>query len=155
VIVRQPKALVVDPGDSVEFTVEAGASPMPSYQWRINSTNLDEATSASLPLANVHPFDAGDYSVVVSNAFGAVTSAVARLTVVQAAQIASATMTDGAFQLQLAAQPGVQYSIESSTNLLDWELLQTFTATNSPVMWSDTEATNFPLRFYRTEASAP
>ena len=97
----------------------------------------------------------GRYTVIVSNAYGVVTSAVARLTVVQPAQLTAVGSAGGPFQMELTVQPGVQYSIEGSTNLLNWELLETFIATNSPVLWSDTDATNFMLRFYRSSASAP
>ena len=39
------------------------------------------AIRLTLPLTNVQPADAGDYSVVVTNSYGSVTSAVATLTV--------------------------------------------------------------------------
>ena len=52
-----------------------------SYQWRFNGTNIAGATGTSLTLSNVQPAQAGSYSVRVTNAFGAVTSQVATLTV--------------------------------------------------------------------------
>jgi hypothetical protein len=154
-ITRQPESQVAEPGGSVEFAVQAGASPAASYQWRFNGTNLSGATSAVVQLANVQPSNAGDYSVGVSNAFGIVTSTAATLTVVQPVQLLSVGVTDGQFRMELAAQIGAHYSIESSTNLLDWEVLETFIATNSPVLWSDADSTNHVLRFYRSAASAP
>jgi len=154
-ITSQPEPQVVEPGADTGFTVEAGASPAPSYQWQVDDVNISGATSASLLLTNVQPFTAGDYSVMVSNVFGVVTSAVARLTVVQPVLVTPVGITEGPFQMELAAQLGVLYSIEGSTNLLNWDLLEAFTATNTPVLWSDPDATNFNLRFYRTEASAP
>lgn len=154
-ITLQPKSQVVEPGSSTEFTVEAGASPTPSYQWQFNNADIDGATSTSLPLGNVQPSSAGDYSVIVSNTFGVVTSSVAMLTVVQPAQLTPVGLTGGAFQMELATQPGVQYFVEGSTNLLHWELLENFIATNSSVLWSDADSTNFTLRFYRSSASAP
>jgi hypothetical protein len=155
VITIQPEPQVVEPGGSAVFIVEAGASPAPGYQWLLDGTNIGGATSNSLPLSNLQPANAGLYSVVVSNAFGVVTSATAELTVVQPAQVTPVGVTGGVFQMELATQPGVSYTVEGSTNLLDWEVLDTFIATNSPVLWSDTSSTNFVLRFYRSDASAP
>ena len=132
-----------------------GASPEPSYQWQFNGANIGSATSNFLSLGAVQPSDDGDYTVVVSNAFGIVTSAVATLTVVQPVQLTSVGAMGGTFQMELAAQPGVRYSIEGSTNLLNWEVLETFIATHSPVLWSDADSTNHTLRFYRSGASAP
>src|SRR5262249_26058513 len=61
------------------FIVTAiGASPF-SYQWQFRGTNISGATNASLQLVNVSAGQAGVYSVVVSNGFGAVTSYTATL----------------------------------------------------------------------------
>ncbi|HXP60746.1 MAG TPA: hypothetical protein VN829_09655, partial [Dongiaceae bacterium] len=69
---------------TVYFRVEAtGAWPL-SYQWQFNGTNLPGATTAVLSLSNLQPGQAGAYSVTVSNAYGAVTSDAAILTVVPA-----------------------------------------------------------------------
>ncbi len=68
-------------GGTVTFSVVAsGATPL-AYQWRLYHTNLSGATAASLSLTNIQPVNAGDYTVVVTNAFGSVTSTVAKLTV--------------------------------------------------------------------------
>lgn len=51
----------------------AGAGPL-SYQWLHNGTNLPPATNAVLVLNNVQLAQAGSYSVIVSNALGAITN---------------------------------------------------------------------------------
>jgi uncharacterized delta-60 repeat protein len=64
----------------------AGIAPL-SFQWSKDEVNLDEGGNVSgvqtptLTLSNVAPADEGRYSVVISNHFGSVTSAVATLTV--------------------------------------------------------------------------
>ncbi|HWY74665.1 MAG TPA: LamG-like jellyroll fold domain-containing protein, partial [Verrucomicrobiae bacterium] len=74
VIVSQPQSQTVPAGTNVTFTVvAAGASPL-SYQWQFDSTNLAGATISSLTITNVRPSNTGNYSVVVSNAGGSVTS---------------------------------------------------------------------------------
>src|ERR1035438_5971732 len=72
---------------SVSVTV-SGAAPL-SYQWQLSGTSLTDATNAALVLTNLQPTDAGSYSVVVTNAWGAVTSTVATLTVLVPAGIAT------------------------------------------------------------------
>jgi hypothetical protein len=68
-------------GGSTTFNVLAvGASGM-NYQWQRNGTNLPAGTASSYTITNAQAIDAGNYRVVVSNPFGAVTSSVAALTV--------------------------------------------------------------------------
>jgi len=77
----QPKSVIVSPDVAVSFNVVAAGVPPPAYQWRFNGAVIDNATDTAFPLFAVSTADAGSYDVVVSNVAGAVTSAVARLTV--------------------------------------------------------------------------
>ncbi len=77
----QPGSQSVRAGDPTSFTVVAGGTTPLGYQWRFNGTNISGATSTALLLPSVQPVQGGDYSVVVSNAFGTVTSSNAVLTV--------------------------------------------------------------------------
>ena len=53
-----------------------------AYQWYYNAvTSLDGETNASLTLSALDPTNAGSYTVVVTNFWGATTSSVATLTV--------------------------------------------------------------------------
>lgn len=70
--------------DSVGFSVTATGGGTLSYQWRTNGMPIATATSSWLGLYGVQLADAGDYDVVVANAFGSVTSRVAILTVTNA-----------------------------------------------------------------------
>jgi hypothetical protein len=92
--VRTPPQIVLDPqsltrivGSNVIFTVSAtGAQPL-SYRWRFNGAALSDggrvsgAASTSLAISNLLTSDAGNYTVVVTNTYGSVTSAVATLAV--------------------------------------------------------------------------
>ena len=79
-ITTQPTAQVACPGGSVTFQT-AASGDITGYQWRKNSTNIPNATSASLTLSNVGSGNAGQYDVVVSGSCGNVTSSQAGMTV--------------------------------------------------------------------------
>ena len=81
-ITSQPASQSVTNGGSAVFSVGAsGALPL-AYSWRFNVTNiLAGATNTTLTLTNAQTTNAGSYTVVVTNTYGAVTSAVATLTV--------------------------------------------------------------------------
>jgi hypothetical protein len=88
IITQQPTNQTVrtNATNSVTFTVLAqGASPL-SYFWRFNSNVIDGATNATaasntLVVSNLVLVVTNFYDVIVSNEFGSVTSAVARLVV--------------------------------------------------------------------------
>jgi hypothetical protein len=80
-ITTQPASQVVDEGGSASFTVSVGGSEPFSYQWKFNQANIPGATNATLALTDIHSYQAGDYSVVVANAYGKTASSNAVLTV--------------------------------------------------------------------------
>ena len=81
-IVASSAGLTVAVGATVDFQVEATGSPPLVYQWLFNGTTaIAGATSSDLSLTNLQLTQAGAYSVTVSNAYGAVTSAPALLQV--------------------------------------------------------------------------
>jgi hypothetical protein len=80
-ILFQPQDQTTPSGGNVAFTVfRAGTAPM-TFQWRFNGTNLSGATASSLSLTNVQVSDAGNYSVVLNDFAGTLTSSNAFLTV--------------------------------------------------------------------------
>ena len=83
-ITLQPTDVTVAVGQSATFTVGASGSAPLAYQWRRNGIVITGATGASYTRTNVQLADDGAlFSVRVSNAFGAVVSEDARLTVTQ------------------------------------------------------------------------
>ncbi|MCX8157435.1 MAG: immunoglobulin domain-containing protein [Verrucomicrobiae bacterium] len=81
VVVTPPQSQTVPQGALVQFTVTAsGTSPL-SYQWYKDGTALANGNLSVLLLPNVQWFDAGTYTVVITNIAGAVTSPPASLTV--------------------------------------------------------------------------
>jgi hypothetical protein len=80
-ITTQPQSRTNVPTTTATFNaVASGTAPL-SYQWQFNGANIPGATATSLTLNAVQASDAGNYAVVVTNAGGSVTSALAVLTV--------------------------------------------------------------------------
>ncbi|MEM7167916.1 MAG: immunoglobulin domain-containing protein [Planctomycetota bacterium] len=84
----EPVTITLDPidtgvcvGDSFTLMVAASGTMPLSFQWRRDGIDILSATSTSLTVANAQLLDAGNYDVVVTNPCGAVTSAVAVVTV--------------------------------------------------------------------------
>jgi hypothetical protein len=87
IITRQPLSRTNAVGTTASFTVEVAGSAPFTYQWRKGETDLVDdskfsgVTTTNLLITNVQPEDAVGYTVVVTNAWGKVTSNLAQLTV--------------------------------------------------------------------------
>jgi len=81
-ILAPPQNQTVVSGESALFNVIVNGTEPFVYKWLFNGTGRAGATNAMLILTGVGPSQAGDYSLVVSNPAGSVTSTVARLTVI-------------------------------------------------------------------------
>ncbi|MBW8863785.1 MAG: immunoglobulin domain-containing protein, partial [Verrucomicrobia bacterium] len=80
-ITTQPSSQTVNIGAPASLSVTAsGTSPL-NYQWRFGGTNIAGVTTNPFTVANVQLTNAGDYSVVISNFVGSVTSSAATLSV--------------------------------------------------------------------------
>jgi endonuclease/exonuclease/phosphatase family metal-dependent hydrolase len=87
-LVTNPPAITTHPvsqtnsvGANVTLSVVAtGTAPL-AYQWRFFGTNLNGATATSYSLTNIQPTNAGDYTVVITNIAGSITSSIATLTI--------------------------------------------------------------------------
>lgn len=80
-IATQPWSQAVDRGSNAAFNVSvSGAAPL-TYQWRKNGTNILGATTNVYAIANVQASNAANYTVVIANSQGSITSRVAVLSV--------------------------------------------------------------------------
>ena len=79
-ISQQPVGQILFTGGNWTFQVRASGDPAPSYQWRLNGTNISGATASNYPVGGATSAQAGPYDVVVSNPCGSVTSTPATLT---------------------------------------------------------------------------
>ena len=64
---------------------------------------------------------------------------------------------DGSFELSVRGSSGVAYTLQTSTDLLQWTtLVNIITGTNNDKIWfySDYHASSYPIRFYRVSQPA-
>ena len=99
-ILIQPVTQNVDEGDTVNLSVAAAGTAPLSYRWLFNGTNnvndggsVGGANTEQLTLFNMLAVQGGNFSVVISNAAGSITSIVARVTVLPAIDLADAVDT--------------------------------------------------------------
>jgi hypothetical protein len=151
VITMQPVGQKAFKGGSATFTVLAAGNPAVSYQWRFNGTNIAGATQNLYTRTNAQSTNAGLYSVVVSNSFGAVTSASAPLTVTQPLVLTPTGFgVGGGFKITVTGPPFATFVIESSVGLTTWNDRATNALSgNGSFNYTDSNAPNFTKRYYR------
>ena len=105
------------------------------------------ATNLSLVLTNLQMTDAGAFSVIVTNVYGAVTSTPAILTMNPAG--VSIALYAG---VTIEGVPGLTYGIQSSTNLSNtnsWVGAANVTLGSPIQLWLDVQFATQPRGFYR------
>lgn len=117
-ITQQPISQTGTVGGSVTFNVTATGSPIPSYQWQKNGVALSGAISPQLSIPSLTSSDAANYTVVVTNTAGSITSNAATLTVSRSAPTATVPV--------ISTQPATQSAAAGSS------VTFTVTANGSP-----------------------
>ncbi|MCX6923661.1 MAG: immunoglobulin domain-containing protein [Verrucomicrobia bacterium] len=149
-ITGQPKGGAFVPGTNATLTVTAGGSLPLGYQWYKNGSIMAGKTDSTLTLNNLTTQDTADYAVIVSNSFGSVTSAVARVTV--------AIVPSTAIQLNpgivITATPGLHYEVqyrEAVDPPTAWKLLQDIPdlASSPYLVYDPMPVTGGTKRFYQ------
>src|SRR5262245_23691807 len=74
-ITGQPVDQTVEAGRLASLSVVVADASGATFQWRFNGADIAGATGDSLLLTNVGVANEGQYSVVVTNSLGSVTSA--------------------------------------------------------------------------------
>jgi hypothetical protein len=80
VFTMSPRSVFGRPGDTVVLNPYAIGVPPLSYQWRVGGVPIPNATNASYTIAGVSLANAGNYDLLVANAYGETTSLVAAVT---------------------------------------------------------------------------
>jgi hypothetical protein len=120
-ITTQPTGQTVTAGQTATFSVTASGTAPLSYQWRKNGTAISGATSASYTTPAETTSDNGaQFTVVVSNSAGSVTSSAATLTV-NPAPVAPSITTQPASQTVTAGQTATFSVTASGTAPLSYQ----------------------------------
>ena len=131
-ILLSPQDRIVMSEQSAHFHVTADGAPPLHFQWYYQDELLLGATNAMLHLPIVRPASAGPYYAVVTNAYGAATSAVATLTV---------ELPPGDLPLQLTVQGNGMVKPSPERELYNYDEEVQLSATPGPwhefVQWSD------------------
>jgi hypothetical protein len=153
-ITTQPVSQTVASNTTATLSVAAAGIPAPVFQWFVNGAALGP-DSSTLSITNFQAADQGTYSVIISNDLGAVTSTPALLLLSGPFRIVSYGASNSAFSLQTAGVAGGTYTIEASSDLINWVPLFTNYAPNGLLNFTDSNAATIPVRFYRAMTNSP
>jgi len=150
----------ITPGTSLLITNVATDSDMPAQTltFSLLSAPTNATINSSSGLLSWRPFiaqanstnafsvsatDSGSPALSATNSFSVMVSAVVSPTNLTAAYV------DNAYQMQIGGDVGPDYILQASTNLVDWTLLISTNPTAMPFIWSDFDASAYPMRYYR------
>jgi hypothetical protein len=126
-ITLQPQSQTNVVGSTLMLAVEATGMPPLSYQWRKTGTAVTGETNAALVFTNLQSSNAGNYTVVITNIEGAVTSTVAFVRVIVPPSITA--QPTNFLTLSLGASVSNRVKASGTTPLFfQWQL----NATNLP-----------------------
>lgn len=136
-------------GQNVSFAAAVPGTGAFTYQWKFNSSSIASATNAVLNLSGVTAAQAGTYTLVVTGSNGFTTNLAASLTIypTAAATLTPVAYAGGQYAFTVAGVSGSQYVVQTSTNLVNWNSVQTNTA---PFTFLDANAGRFNQGYYRT-----
>jgi hypothetical protein len=151
-----PPTQTAEAGSAVSLRVNAGGPGPLFYLWYLNATNLISCgTNRNLELTNLQFSQSGAYTVMVTNAAGAVTSSPAMLNVIAPVERRPVRT------ISVAGEAGSSLNVEYTDSLgapSSWLPLATVSLTNPPLrrICFDVSAPLPPQRFYRVwQAGTP
>jgi len=138
-VLSPPQDTNVVASSDAPFSVVAAGTPPLYYQWWFNGAAIPGAQNSSFVRTNAQTPDAGSYFVVVSNAVGAVTSAVASLTITLPVAITNQPQSqlvnlgsDAVFHVGASGTPPLTYQWRfNETNVLAGATESTLVITNA------------------------
>jgi endonuclease/exonuclease/phosphatase family metal-dependent hydrolase len=137
-ILTQPQSQTNSIGGLVEFTVAASGTAPLTYQWRFNTANLSGANTSSFTITNAQSTNAGNYTVVITNAAGSVTSAIAVLTISsdlainsQPQNLTVAVGENASFNVSASGAAPLHYQWRFNSSAISSATNSTYTRTNA------------------------
>lgn len=117
-VTTAPQNQTVAVGANAAFTINVSGEAPLTYQWTFGTNIITSATGATCTLTSVTLAQAGNYQVVVTNAFGAITNS-AILKVLSSPSLSSVTGNSTNFSFSYATVSGLTYVVEFKNNLTD------------------------------------
>jgi hypothetical protein len=151
----EPIGRTITEGTTLTLATAAVGVPVPCYEWQFNGTTI--GTGSALTISNIAIANRGNYQCVVSNTAGIVTSSVAAVVVnppirvVEPHILSIAPSGNGQMSFVYYGATGKSYQIQATTDLAQWEAVATNTTTEEINLFIDTNASQYPRRYYRVK----
>ncbi|MCX6916885.1 MAG: immunoglobulin domain-containing protein, partial [Verrucomicrobia bacterium] len=144
---KSPQSRTAEAGSAISFSARAEGFPPITYEWVFNATNLlCSGTNSLLLLTNVQPSQAGAYTVVVTNLFGASTSTPAMLSVIPPVPRKMVPAISLTGDVGSVLHPSYADALGRGA---DWQALDAVTLTATPQFYPDLTHPLPSARFYR------
>jgi O-glycosyl hydrolase len=157
-ITQLPLSANVSAGANVQLACAATGDGPLIFQWFFNALPISGATGTTLLLTNVQPYQAGQYTVQVTNLAGSITSLPATLAVAGQGTlpllrpILSTTRSGASLQISFPANMGRIYSWQVSTNLLSWSVVSNFVSVSNLDQIQVVPSQQGPGQFFRVSS---
>jgi hypothetical protein len=116
-----------------------------AFSWRPQVTDADTTNAITLKVA-----DDGSPGMSATQSFSV------KVNFLPQPSVSAVTFSNGLLTLRVTnSLVGPDYGVLVSTNLSDWTLWCTNSATTNYFQWTDTNAATLPLRFYRIKVGPP
>jgi hypothetical protein len=149
-VTSSPQPLLVASQTAVALSVAANGTPPFAYQWWKNNFRLKTQTNASLLLRSPSSQDSGNYTVVVTNVAGAITSAPAHV-VVMSSPLVNLNVASNCLVSAIPGIRGYQYSVDcaSSISPAAWWFWTNAFPDYGGILWLTNSTTNGDALFVR------
>ena len=152
-----PAARSLLAGQNSLLSVTVSGTPPFSYQWRDGGVNLANGGvyggvfSDTLTLTGATTNNSGNYTVVVTNTAGTITSTVSTVTIAMPPPLATAVVSPGNFQINANTITDLNYVVLMATNLAApiWTPVLTNNTGLTGVINLQTNTAGGPNQFYR------
>jgi len=157
VITNPPIGITNIAGGSATFSVVAGGVPAVAYQWQLASANLIGSNNAALPLTNLRASQAGNYTVIITNSAGSVTSSIASLVVTNPLPTAftptSPVKSSSQFQFTFTPVAGLTNTVLTNGVMVGgtWNVFTNIPPQATAALITIIDSPGAPSRFYRVQ----
>jgi hypothetical protein len=158
VIVTQPVSQILTITNKLTLAIKATSPSAMTYQWYFNGQPIPNATDSTYVVNSAQMSQDGEYFVTVRNSAGTVMSEpvlaivlppqpIRKFTDQVAGQFLLTAVRKDIVGLQFYGAPGRTYTIQSSTNMADWQDVSQVTMTNNTSQFFDKNTEQ--MKFYR------